>query len=39
MIHAGMDRPDRKKSMLVRTCRLAVNPMPITTAKYTMIIK
>ena len=30
---AGNDRPERKKSMLVDTCRRASTPMPITTAK------
>ena len=31
--HAGNDRPDRKKSMLVDTCRLAMYPMPRTSTK------
>ncbi len=31
--HAGSERPERKKSMLVETERRAIRPMPITKAK------
>jgi hypothetical protein len=31
--HAGRDRPERKKSMLLDTDRFAANPMPSTNRK------
>jgi hypothetical protein len=33
VIHAGSERPDRKKSSPVWTCRLATRPIPSTTTK------
>ena len=33
VIQAGIDRPDRKKSVLVRAWRFSTNPMPSTKAK------
>jgi hypothetical protein len=35
-IHVGMDRPERKKSSLLRTVRRRAHPMPSTKAKYTI---
>ena len=32
-IHAGMDRPERKKSSLLRTDRRSTQPMPSTKTK------
>jgi len=34
-IHAGMERPERKKSSLLLTNRRSAQPMPSTNAKYT----
>ncbi len=31
--HAGSERPDRKKSRLLETDRLAITPMPSTKTK------
>src|SRR5215471_8729021 len=36
--HAGMDRPARKKSVLVRMYLLRVTPIPSTNAKYTSMM-
>ena len=33
VIHAGSERPDRKKSSPLWTARLAAKPIPSTTAK------
>jgi hypothetical protein len=33
VIHAGSERPERKKSRSVFTSRLAANPIPRTTMK------
>ena len=33
VIHAGSERPDRKKSMLVETCARAARPIPSTVTK------
>ena len=35
--HAGIARPDRKKSVLVRTVRFSATPMPSTNPKYSSI--
>jgi hypothetical protein len=35
--HDGIDRPDRKKSVLVFVDRLSIQPTVRTTAKYTSI--
>src|SRR5579864_2110346 len=37
-IQAGIERPARKKSVLVRMYRLRAAPMPITNAKYTSMM-
>jgi hypothetical protein len=31
--HAGSERPERKKSILLETCFLAIYPMPSTSTK------
>ena len=37
VIHGGSERPDRKKSVLVRVRRRNAQPTPRTVAKYTAI--
>ena len=37
--HAGSDRPDRKKSMLLETARRARMPMPSTNTKYSAMTR
>ena len=38
VIQAGSDRPERKKSVLVRIARRNCQPMPSTNTKYTPMI-
>ena len=37
--HAGIDRPERKKSTLVLIARRAANPTPSTVTKYSVRIR